>query len=189
MVFKEGATLFDNVVDPKPLVLFQYYMWNMTNPDEFESGQKPKFVQRGPYTYREKYRKINITQENGAFENSSYLGYVQERHFYFDRERSCSNCEMDDPFVNINIVATAVHGIIRNFLRLRPELASRNVSVACDRDDVCRIVLSCILCESALTANLCPGYYISVHSAKFSAENGKWKTECRGKRKALPIPD
>jgi len=29
-----------------------YYMYNITNPDEFEAGEKPEFEEIGPYVYR-----------------------------------------------------------------------------------------------------------------------------------------
>jgi len=28
-----------------------YYMYNITNPDEFEAGEKPEFDEVGPYVY------------------------------------------------------------------------------------------------------------------------------------------
>ena len=38
--------------------------------------EKAKYTQKGPYAYTEIYTKYDVTQENGAFENSSYVEYT-----------------------------------------------------------------------------------------------------------------
>ena len=73
---KDGALLYDNLISPTPTVYFQYFMWNLTNPDEFEAGEKPFYVQKGPYSYIEIYTKYNLTQEFGDFESSSWISYT-----------------------------------------------------------------------------------------------------------------
>ena len=57
-------------------------MWNIKNPEEFQSqnnGQgpyvPPEVEEIGPYSYIESYEKTNIHYENGAYENSSWIGY------------------------------------------------------------------------------------------------------------------
>ena len=63
-------------------VYFQFWMWNIKNPEEFQSqnnGQgpyvPPEIEEIGPYSYIESYEKTNIHYENGAYENSSWIGY------------------------------------------------------------------------------------------------------------------
>ena len=52
-------------------------MWNITNPAEFVRGEeKAKYVQKGPYTYIEVYSRHNVSQQYGAFENSSWIEYT-----------------------------------------------------------------------------------------------------------------
>ena len=57
-------------------------MWNIKNPEEFQSqnnGQgpyvPPEMEEIGPYSYIESYEKTNIHYENGAYNNSSWIGY------------------------------------------------------------------------------------------------------------------
>ena len=60
-----------------PPVTFNYYLWSISNPEKFLSGEeKAKYTQKGPYAYTEIYTKYDVTQENGAFENSSYVEYT-----------------------------------------------------------------------------------------------------------------
>lgn len=70
-----------NLIKPQ-IVYFEYYMWNITNPDEFEAGEKPNYVQKGPYTYVETYNKIDVVQEYGDFDNSSWIGYTYVACYY-----------------------------------------------------------------------------------------------------------
>ncbi|KAM3939936.1 scavenger receptor class B member 1 isoform 2-T2 [Leptodactylus fuscus] len=82
-------------IDPKSG--FAYEMWRdlpvpffmsihvfeVMNPKEVLSGEKPRLEERGPYVYRERKQKTNITfHENGT------VSFVELRTFQFDPDRS-----------------------------------------------------------------------------------------------------
>ena len=56
------------------------------------------------------------------------LYFRQERKFIFDKETSCSTCDpYNDKITTINIVATAVYGIVNNLFNTRPSFAGKIV--------------------------------------------------------------
>ncbi|XP_056389866.1 scavenger receptor class B member 1 isoform X2 [Hyla sarda] len=59
------------------------YLFNVVNPKEVLLGEKPRLEERGPYVYRERKQKTNITfHENGT------VSFVELRTLHFDREKS-----------------------------------------------------------------------------------------------------
>jgi len=133
-VLKDGTTMFKSLYqEPSPPVTFNYYLWSISNPEKFLSGEeKAKYTQKGPYAYTEIYTKYDVTQENGAFENSSYVEYTQGISYHWSEEDSCPDCNQDDVIVNVNIVAAALLGIVKNVMSKRPSLAGREFCVTCD---------------------------------------------------------
>lgn len=75
---------------PIPIYL-EFYVYSVTNPDEVESGLLPKFEEKGPYSYRQKRKKVNIRQDNGK----NTVKYREVKTYYFDQKRSGSNSEED----------------------------------------------------------------------------------------------
>ncbi|XP_038055317.1 lysosome membrane protein 2-like isoform X2 [Patiria miniata] len=80
----EGSTAFETWVETPTPVYMQYYVWNLTNKEEFLNGSKPAFEEVGPYTYREIRRKSNISfdDEDGTVTFYNYKAYI------FDRDQS-----------------------------------------------------------------------------------------------------
>jgi len=146
---KAGTLFFKNWVDPAPEVIYQFWLWNIENKDDFNAqgpnGEyvKPKLVQRGPYSYKHKYEKTNIEYQNGEFDTSTWVQYTQMRTYTFDPETSCADCNKDDKVTNINLVAVAVFGIVNNLFYTRPALAARreNETKRCCAKDACKLCL------------------------------------------------
>ena len=44
--------MYEYWLDPPVPIYIQFYMFNLTNPEEFMQGEKPSLSQSGPYTYR-----------------------------------------------------------------------------------------------------------------------------------------
>ena len=44
--------MYEYWLDPPVPIYIQFYMFNLTNPEEFLQGEKPSLSQSGPYTYR-----------------------------------------------------------------------------------------------------------------------------------------
>ncbi|XP_040272159.1 scavenger receptor class B member 1 isoform X2 [Bufo bufo] len=62
------------------------YVFEVMNPKEITLGEKPRVEERGPYVYRERKQKTNITfNENGT------VSFVETRSFQFDREKSAGS--------------------------------------------------------------------------------------------------
>ncbi|XP_012270483.1 protein croquemort isoform X2 [Orussus abietinus] len=93
---------------PIPMYL-QLYLFNWTNPHDFNSAvkTKPHFVQMGPYTFREIVYKVNEQwNENGT------ITFQQKRSFHF--EESLSNGSLSDNVTNLNVIVSTFAYTIRH---------------------------------------------------------------------------
>ncbi|MPC23785.1 Protein croquemort [Portunus trituberculatus] len=91
---------------PVPLFL-KFYFFNITNPEEFASGQKAKLQEVGPYCYREYHEKQNI-----SFHANNTVTFLQERWWVWDAEAS-GNHSIDDPIVNLNTIPISAAWSVR----------------------------------------------------------------------------
>ena len=48
---KEGDEATQSWISPPVTPLIRFYFFNVTNPDDFLEGAKPKLAEVGPYTY------------------------------------------------------------------------------------------------------------------------------------------
>lgn len=75
------------------------YFFNWTNPQDLTNhSTKPIMEELGPYRFREKPQKINIT-----FNSNSTVSYKTMSTFFFDDEGS--NGTLDDIITTINVVS------------------------------------------------------------------------------------
>uniref|UniRef100_A0A8C2J561 Scavenger receptor class B member 1 n=1 Tax=Cyprinus carpio TaxID=7962 RepID=A0A8C2J561_CYPCA len=70
---------------PVPFFMSVYF-FHIVNPDEILKGEKPTVVQRGPYVYREKRWKDNIT-----FHDNHTVSYKEYRQYFFEESMSVGN--------------------------------------------------------------------------------------------------
>ncbi|XP_068099973.1 scavenger receptor class B member 1 isoform X2 [Hyperolius riggenbachi] len=79
------------------------YIFEVKNPQEILLGEKPWVEERGPYVYREKKQKTNITfHENGT------VSFVELRTFWFEPEKSVGS---EDDYVvvpNVLVLSSSV---------------------------------------------------------------------------------
>ena len=88
---------------PEDLAMYtRLYYFNVTNYQDVEDSRgeiKPLIMEVGPYTWRERHFKDNITwnDDNGT------VTYMQKKYWEFKEEMSVGS--LDDVIVNINIIA------------------------------------------------------------------------------------
>lgn len=88
----------NTVIDPKnemsytmwkdvPVPFFMsVYFFDVLNPREILKGEKPMVEQRGPYVYRKRIQKDNIT-----FHDNDTVSYREYRQYYFEPTMSVGN--------------------------------------------------------------------------------------------------
>ncbi|OXA43801.1 lysosome membrane protein 2 [Folsomia candida] len=81
-----------------------YYMYNITNPDEFEAGlEKPMFQEIGPYCFKETRRKYDVKKIS-----ESAMSYNLDRYWEFVPELSEGHKETDEfNIINIPMIILA----------------------------------------------------------------------------------
>lgn len=61
--------------------LTKVYIFNVTNPDGFLAGEKPRLAEVGPFVYREDMEKVNIQFHDNytvSFQHKKILKFVPE---------------------------------------------------------------------------------------------------------------
>lgn len=93
---REDAPIYEIWKEPD-IPLYNYiYIFNITNPDEMAAGEKPILEELGPYVYKQKWRKENIT-----FNPNGTVSYQQRKIWYFQRNESVGDDL--DKVVSINV--------------------------------------------------------------------------------------
>ena len=75
----------------------KYHMWNLTNPAEYLTGNKPVYEEIGPYVFREYTTKYNVKYSS----NKEEVSYNSYSTYKFDQIRS-GTCSLQDKITNIN---------------------------------------------------------------------------------------
>ncbi|KAG7464202.1 scavenger receptor class B member 1 isoform X1, partial [Solea senegalensis] len=70
---------------PVPFFMSVYF-FNILNPQELLKGEKPMVEQRGPYVYRKRCQKDNIT-----FHANDTVSYLEYRSYFFEPSMSAGN--------------------------------------------------------------------------------------------------
>lgn len=102
IVLENGTEAFSVWQNPPPPVYMQFYFFNLTNPAEVMSGDKPSVVQIGPYTYRE-YRPM---EEVKFMDNGTRVAAINPKTYVF--EPNMSRGSQDDLVRTVNIPAVTV---------------------------------------------------------------------------------
>ncbi|KAI5091412.1 lysosome membrane protein 2, partial [Silurus meridionalis] len=99
VVLENGTEAFAAWQDPPPPVYMQFYFFNLTNPKEVLSGERPAVVELGPYTYRE-YRPM---EGINFMDNGTKVAAVNPKTYVF--EPNMSRGSEDDIIRTANIPA------------------------------------------------------------------------------------
>ncbi|XP_044133098.1 platelet glycoprotein 4 [Bufo gargarizans] len=109
-VIEEGTIAYDNWIVPGSPVYRQFWIFNVSNPDEIINGGKPKLQQQGPYTYLVRHLpKTNVTQNN-----NSTVTYYLPNNAIFQRHMSIGSD--DDKYTVLNLGVAAAPALLPNIL-------------------------------------------------------------------------
>lgn len=104
-----SSTTYKNWIKNPVPIYFQIWVWDLTNPEEVQAGTgKPSIQQKGPYTYSEHRKKVDIK----FHDNNDTVTYRELRWFNF--ERDLSHGPESDTFTTINIPLMTIANIVRN---------------------------------------------------------------------------
>ncbi|XP_049865273.1 sensory neuron membrane protein 2-like [Pectinophora gossypiella] len=88
---------------PMPLD-FKIYVFNVTNPDEINNGEKPKLAEIGPYVYKEYREKIIL-----GYGPNDTIKYMLKKTFHFDANASDVLTEDDEvTVINFSYMAAVL---------------------------------------------------------------------------------
>ncbi|CRL06895.1 CLUMA_CG019504, isoform A [Clunio marinus] len=76
-----GTLSFHYWQRPGVIRLTKVYIFNVTNPEEFLNGEKPKLVEVGPFVYREDMEKVNVKFYDNytvSYQHKKILQFVPE---------------------------------------------------------------------------------------------------------------
>ena len=111
LVLKPDSNTWKEWQDPSVPIYLQFFMFDVVNPIEAKQGKPPYLAQKGPYSYREKRPKQNITWD----ERNSAVSYNQLSWYVFDEETSCDTCNpLNDYVTTVNIPLVALAETARN---------------------------------------------------------------------------
>ncbi|XP_003743081.1 scavenger receptor class B member 1 [Galendromus occidentalis] len=82
-----------------------WYLFNLTNPEEFKQGGKPIVKEVGPFWY-----KVDISKKNITFHNNKTVSFEEHRFFTFDPVNSVSDEETNITMVNVPLMAALHRG-------------------------------------------------------------------------------
>jgi len=97
IVNRPQSKSFPGWKDPSLPIFMNFYFFNVTNVDEVMAGEKPVLEEKGPYVYREKREKVNITFN----EDESEVSYNEAISFFFEPSKSVGS--EDDVVSNYNL--------------------------------------------------------------------------------------
>ncbi|VDN09315.1 unnamed protein product [Dibothriocephalus latus] len=98
IAIKPGSAVYSNWVSPDTPVLFSIYLFNITNRKEILAGQKPRVQEIGPYVYREKREKTNIS----FADDYSNVTFNLRITYFLDRNLSVGDPDKDR-FVGLSV--------------------------------------------------------------------------------------
>ncbi|MFX0017266.1 MAG: hypothetical protein ACFFBT_07600 [Promethearchaeota archaeon] len=76
----------------------KFYMWNLSNPAQFLTGNRPILEEIGPYVFREYTTKYEVSYSAKLDE----VTYKQYSTYRFQPDMSAPLCSLDDNIININ---------------------------------------------------------------------------------------
>ena len=104
MVIKEGTASYAAWKETPIPVYTKFYFFDMLNPQElFHRHEMPILEERGPYTFREVERKVNVSwhPENGT------VSYKRMKHWYFEPLMSVGPLNDTITTINVPVVGSA----------------------------------------------------------------------------------
>ncbi|XP_041484876.1 scavenger receptor class B member 1-like isoform X1 [Lytechinus variegatus] len=82
-VLDPNSRLYPEWQRPTLPIYQNVYFFDIQNPDDLMNGQRPKIVEKGPYSYR-----MELARDNVSFHDNDTVSYLLRYRYYFDEERS-----------------------------------------------------------------------------------------------------
>jgi len=103
LIISPGTAAFNAWVETPIPVYTKFYFFDMLNPSElFHSHELPILEERGPYTFREVEKKVNLVwNEDGT------VSYKRKKFWYFEREMSVGPLTDVVTTINVPVVGSA----------------------------------------------------------------------------------
>ncbi|XP_067134794.1 scavenger receptor class B member 1-like [Centruroides vittatus] len=97
LILSEESEMYEQWKEPSLPIYLEIYLFNITNPEDVEANiSKPIVEEVGPFSFREKRTKENITwNENGT------VSYRLVKTWYFQPDRT--NGSLDDHIITVNV--------------------------------------------------------------------------------------
>ncbi|XP_042220672.1 protein croquemort-like isoform X1 [Homarus americanus] len=105
---REGSQSYKVWKETQDPLLLKLYLFNLTNPKQFQLGHKPVLQECGPFVWREYHKKQNLT-----FHPNNTVTYQQQRWWIWDQELSGNNTQ-DDVIVSVNTIPVSAAWALRD---------------------------------------------------------------------------
>ncbi|XP_074598018.1 platelet glycoprotein 4-like isoform X2 [Brevipalpus obovatus] len=116
LVLRNGSESWKQWLDPGVPVYMKFYLFNITNPEEYGQGQEnPNMTEVGPFVFQE-VRTKNVDRLS---EDLTRVFYADERAFVFVQE--LSGASLDDEITFINVPANAA---VTKIIKMGEQIAS-----------------------------------------------------------------
>lgn len=96
--------------EPPVPIYMDFYLFHWANPERTLDGtEKPKFVEKGPYVFREYHKKENIT-----WNENSTVTFMQVRKWIFMKNLTKTNLSLDDTITSVNPIFFTVASLLKS---------------------------------------------------------------------------
>ena len=103
VIIEEGTAAYDAWIETSIPMYSKFYFFDMLNPSElFHNHEKPILEERGPYTFREVQKKVNLT-----WHKDGTVTYQRKKFWYFEREMSVGPLTDMVTTINVPVVGSA----------------------------------------------------------------------------------
>lgn len=103
LVIAPGTAAYNAWIETPIPIYTKFYFFDMLNPrDLFHNHEKPILEQRGPYTFREIEKKVNLT-----WHSDGTVSYRRAKSWYFEREMSVGPLTDTVTTINVPVVGSA----------------------------------------------------------------------------------
>ncbi|XP_015483426.1 platelet glycoprotein 4 [Parus major] len=109
-VIVNGSAAYQNWLVPGSTVYREFWIFHVLNPSEVINGSKPKFEQRGPYTYRVRY----LPKENVMEGQNGTISYMLPNVASFVPDMSVG--PENDNVTVLNLAIAALPAVIPGFM-------------------------------------------------------------------------
>ncbi|XP_037793733.1 scavenger receptor class B member 1-like [Penaeus monodon] len=120
MVLKQGSQKYEAWVDTPVPVYYKVFVFNLTNPDQFMAGGRPRVQERGPYVYL-----LKESKEEVKFHKNGSVTYRTRPLYFFQPDMSAGS--EDDVIISVNIPFVNAADAVKDqgFLRMVIQIAKK----------------------------------------------------------------